>query len=626
LRSAWDRGWLAGLVLAAATVLAYLPARHAGFIWDDDDYVLTNRLLTAPDGLQRIWFSLDSPSQYFPLTYTTFRIERSVWGLNPAGYHWANILLHAVNGLLLWRLLKRLALPGAWLAAALFALHPVQVESVAWITERKNVLSLFFTLLTVRAWLEFIDGESAKPWRFYALSLACYALALSSKTTACTLPVVMGLILWLKHQPLTRRRLMELIPFFALGLIMGLVAIWWERHHQGVRGEAFGLGLVDRTLVASRAIWFYLGKLLWPVHLIFSYPRWHIDASNPIAYIWILACAMAAGAVVYARRWFGRGPEVAALFYVVTLGPLLGFIMVVTFRYSFVADHYQYVACIGPLTLLAAGFQRCLAGVTGTRPLLTPTLGGALLLVLGALTWQQTSTYTDSETLWRTALARNPNGPICHYQLGRALLEKGQVEATIAEYQTVLALDPRDGDVHYNLANVLLRSGRIDEAIPHYEAALAIHRADADAHLNLGNAFYRKGRIDDAIKHLESALQVRPDSVDAANSLAFLVWTMATSQDPSVRNGPKAVATAERADQLAGGTNVPILRAKAAAYAAVGRVADALTTAQRALGFATSQNNLTLASALQREIAMYQAQLSKQPTNTAPSNPKPGQP
>ena len=191
-------------MLVLLIFLAYYPALRGGFIWDDDAYVTENPLLTAPDGLKRIWFSLDSPSQYFPLTYTTFRLERSFWGLNPAGYHLVNILLHAVNALLVWRLLRRLSVPGAWLAAALFALHPVQVESVAWITERKNVLSLFFFLLALLAWIEFAGDRPRPAWRWYGLTLIFYGLALCAKTTACTLPAALLLILWLKEKPINR--------------------------------------------------------------------------------------------------------------------------------------------------------------------------------------------------------------------------------------------------------------------------------------------------------------------------------------------------------------------------------------------------------------------------------------
>ena len=225
------------LALILATLLAYLPVWHAGFIWDDDFYVTNNPLLTASDGLRRIWFSFDSPSQYFPLTYTTFYFEHAFWGFNPAGYHVINVLLHAANALLAWRLLARLRVPGAWLAAALFALHPVQVESVAWITERKNVLMGLFFLLSLLAWTKFLDPSAKQPWRSYGLALLLYALALAAKTTACTSPAALLLILWLKKLPIDRRRLAQVAPFVALGIGMGMVTIWWERYHQGTQGS-----------------------------------------------------------------------------------------------------------------------------------------------------------------------------------------------------------------------------------------------------------------------------------------------------------------------------------------------------------------------------------------------------
>src|SRR5246500_3206450 len=201
------RPFIFALVLAAVTIFAYRPAWNGGFLWDDDVYITNNELLTAPNGLRRIWFSLDAPSQYFPLVYTTFRIEHALWGLNPFGYHCVNLLLHIANALLVWRLLARLKVPGAWLAGAIFALHPVQVESVAWITERKNVLMGLFFLLTLLAWIVFVDERTRRPWIFYCLALVCYVLAVSAKATACTLPAALFLILWLQRKPVTMRRL-----------------------------------------------------------------------------------------------------------------------------------------------------------------------------------------------------------------------------------------------------------------------------------------------------------------------------------------------------------------------------------------------------------------------------------
>src|SRR5215469_7199281 len=284
----WRSIWF-GAALVVVTLVAYLPAAlHGGFVWDDDKYVTANRLLTAPDGLRRIWFSFDSPSQYFPLVYTTFRIEHAFWGLNPAAYHWVNLLFHVANALLVWGVLARLNVPGAWLDGAIFALHPVQVESVAWITERKNVLMGFFFLLTLLAWIAFIDERTKRPRRFYGLALILYFLALSAKTTACTLPAALLLILWLQKKPINWERLLQIVPFLVLGLGMGLITVWWERYHQGTQ-TVLPLTPIERILVASRAVWFYVGKLSWPSNLTFIYPRWIITPTRPLDYAWLLA-------------------------------------------------------------------------------------------------------------------------------------------------------------------------------------------------------------------------------------------------------------------------------------------------------------------------------------------------
>src|SRR2546430_897433 len=256
--------WLgAAATLAAWTIFAYWPAWHGGFIWDDDRYVTHNHLLTAPDGLRRIWFSLDAPSQYFPLAYTVLRIERALWGLNPTGYHWVNILFHLGNALLVWRILSRLKLPGGWLAAAIFMLHPVQVETVAWISEVKNVLMGFFFLLTLLAWIEYVDATSRYRRVLYVAALAFYLLALSAKSTACTLPAALLLVLWLKKKPIGRRAFLEIIPFVVLALGIGMVAVSWEKYHQGTRMPV-SLGPIHRLPIASPAARVYLRQIFWP--------------------------------------------------------------------------------------------------------------------------------------------------------------------------------------------------------------------------------------------------------------------------------------------------------------------------------------------------------------------------
>ena len=623
--------WRGGLIVLLV-FLAYLPALRGGFIWDDDLYVTNNPLLTAPDGLRRIWFSMDSLSQYFPLTYTVFRIEHSLWGLNPAGYHCVNILLHAINALLVWLLLKRLGVPGAWLAAALFALHPVQVESVAWITELKSVLSLFFILLTLGCWIEFVGEGSRRFW--YGLALVFYALALFSKTTACTLPAALLLILWLKTKPIDWRRLAQVVPFLAMGLGMGLLAMWWERFHQGTHGKLFSMGLLERILVASHALWFYAGKLFWPVNLTFSYPRWAIDPANPSAYGWLVMGIGLCAAICFTRRFVGRSVEVAALFYVATLSPLLGFVMLYTFRYTFVADHYQYVASIGLIALAAVGITIAFK----TKPFLKLACCGALLLTLGILTWQQAGIYRNPETLWRDTLAKNPDCWMAHNNLGLLLKNQGHIKEAMEHYHKALQINPNYAEALNNLGVALAAQERFDEAIEDFRKALQIDPNSAKAQNNLGHALAAKGRFDEAIENyykaiqLESnrsetyfqlgvvlgqsgriqeamvqyreALRLNPDLAGALNNLA---WIQAASSNDGLRNGTEAVRLAERACELTHYHEPLFIGTLADAYAEAGRFPEAVTTAEKAEQLAAAAGLKDLAAKNRQLLKLYRA-------------------
>ena len=525
--------WQGGLIVLLV-FLAYLPALRGGFIWDDDVYVTNNLLLTAPDGLRRIWFSTDSPSQYFPLTYTVFRMEHSIWGLNPAGYHGVNILLHAINALLVWRLLKRLNVPGAWLAAALFALHPVQVESVAWVTELKSVLSLLFILLTLFCWIEFIGERPRRFW--YGLALGFYALALFSKTTACTLPATLLLVLWLKTKLVDWRRLVQVVPFLAMGLGMGLLTVWWERFHQGAQGKPFSMGLRERILVASHAPWFYAGKLFWPVNLTFSYPHWAIEPANPSAYGWLVLGIGLCAAIYFTRRFVGRGVEVAILFYVATLSPLLGFVMLYTFRYTFVADHYQYVASIGLFALAAAG----ITVIFKTKPFLKLACSGALLLTLGILTWQQAGIYRNPETLWHDTLAKNPDCWMAHNNLGRYLYNEGHIEEAMEQYDKSIQINPNNSEAQYNLGLALADKGRFEEAIEKYRQAIQISPNYSEALSSLGAALVAKGRFEEAIECFRKAIQINPNFSDALFNLGVALAAQGRFEE-AIKNYRQAI-------------------------------------------------------------------------------------
>jgi tetratricopeptide (TPR) repeat protein len=666
-----SRACIFAVVLAAVTIFVYRPAWSGGFLWDDDVYITNNELLTVPDGLRRIWFSLDSPSQYFPLVYTTFRIEHALWGLNPTGYHWVNLVLHIANAMLVCLVLTRLKVPGAWLAGAIFALHPVQVESVAWITERKNVLMGFFFLLTLLAWIAFVDGKTKRRWLFYGLALILYLFALSAKTTACTLPAALFLILWLQHKPIAWKRIIQITPFIVLGIAMGALAMWWERYHQGTSRAVFTfLSPIERVLVASRAIWFYLSKLIWPSNLTFIYPRWDIAPSHLLNYAWLLAGVIVCAAIYFLRRYLGRSFEVAAAFFVATLSPVLGFIMLYTFRYTFVADHYQYLACIGPIALASAGLVNLADTFKNSRTLI---LGAALFVpaVLATLTWRQSAMYGNIETLWRATLTRNPSCWMAHNNLGIVLFGKGQLDDAISHYRTTLEMQPNFWDADYNLGSALLGKGQVDDAIFYCDKAVAMQPNDPDAQVAFANALLQKRRIDDAIVHYQKAVAIRPDyflaryglghallengKFDAAiehsraalliqpnnadchtvlaialdekgqspeaiehyekaleispqsiSALNNLAWLLATVSNASLRNGVRAIQFAQQADQLSGGNNALVLRTLAAAYAEVGQFGKAIESAQAAMQLGRSQGDDSLVTALQQEIALYE--------------------
>ena len=635
-------GLLCGALLVLATLLAYLPAMHCGYIWDDDVYVTGNPLLSAPDGLWRIWFSFDSPSQYFPLVYTTLRIEDGLWGLAPFGYHCVNIVLHAANALLLWRLLKRLEIPGAWFAAAIFALHPVQVESVAWVTELKNVQMGFFFLLALLAWTEFAKQKTPRAWWFYACSLVFYALSLFSKTTACTLPAALLLIEWLREGRIGWRKVAQIVPYVALGIGMGLLTVWWERFHQGTQGAAFTMSLSQRLLIAARGVWFYLAKLFWPAKLTFSYPRWTISTANPLAWLWPLALCGLGSAALLARRVAGRGPSVALAFFVATLGPVLGLLMLYTFRYSFVADHYQYLACIGPIALVCAGVVKFADRYPQLR-VAAGTAGGMVLLTLGALTWSQAHIYRSNESIWRDTLAKNPGSLMAHFNLANELMRDGsyqeslthydraveidptffearcnradllahlgELPAAAADYKQALEIEPNDAAVQIGCANVLATEGDFVGALPHYQQVARLVPNSAQPHMLLGSCYASLSNYDDAIREYRETVRLAPQSPEALTRLA---WLLAQCNDPRLRNGAEALSLAQRACDLTNHKNGVPLNALAAAYAANGRIAAALNASILAINAAINAGDKTAAADYQKQMALYERQDGRQ--------------
>ncbi len=506
------------MVIIVVCSAAYVPAIKGGFVWDDDDYVTDNPLLTAPDGFYNIWFSTDAPSQYFPLTYTTYWVEYRLWGFNPFGYHVVNVAIHIANALLLWLVLRRLSIPGAWFASAVFALHPVQVESVAWITERKNVLMLFFSLLSVLCWMKFIFGSNSirRAVLFYAVSLLLFALALFSKTTACMLPVVLVLILWLRGLPLTSKRWLRLVPFIAMGIGMGFFIMWWEKYHQGTSAVNLGIGPADKLLISGRALWFYLWELFWPVNLAFSYPRWNIDPAKIQQFTWPAAVLFAVAIAWLLRNRSGRGPITAILFFAATLFPMLGFFTLYTFVYTFVADHYQYAACIGPIALVAAA-GAMLFGRSGKYTRFVIVLAaGVSVLTLGTLTWRQSRAYTSVDTLWLDTLKKNPDSWLAHGQIGSSLFKQGKLDETLIHLDRVLELgaylkkvDPRAYSVaYYNKGLIFAAKGRLNDAVEQYRKSLELQEDSALVHCLFAEVLATQGKLEEAQLHYRRAIEI----------------------------------------------------------------------------------------------------------------------
>ena len=528
--------WYGVLFIVVATLLAYWPVYSAGFIWDDDDYVYNNPYLKDLKGLATFWLDGRAMPQYYPMVFSSFWVEYQFWGLNPHGFHVINVLLQIVVALLLWRVLASLKVPGAWLAAALFALHPVQVESVAWVAERKNVLSTAFYLTAALAYLRFagLIGPPTDPpqRRYYWVALALFGAALLSKTVTCSLPAALILVIWWKQGRLVRRDILPLLPFFLVGLVLGLHTAWLEKTHVGASGVEWSLTLLERCLVAGRVLWFYASNLVCPLHLTFMYPRWVINAGVWWQWLFPLGAAGVVAGLWLARNRIGRGPLVAVLFFAITLFPASGFINVYPMRFSFVADHFQYLACVGLIALGAARLCQ--------YPKFVP---GAILALCGLLTWNQCAIYQDLPTLWADTLAKNPACWMAHTNLGWLLAAQGQFPEAEAQYQASLAINDRVEDTHYNYGNLLARTDRLPEAVVQYQQALQLAPDRAAFHSNLGVVLLRLKRTDEAIAEDRQATILDPNVMSYHYNLANALLAQHQTNE--------AVAEFQRALQLA---------------------------------------------------------------------------
>ena len=536
IQDGWLRRYgLTALTFALLVGAAYFPALRGGFVWDDAIFT-EEPALHAGSGLWSIWFSpsdIRNEGHYWPVVYTSFWLEHLLWGLAPAGYHAVNLVLHWINSLLVWRLLSRLAVPGAWAAAAVFAVHPLHVESVAWIIERKDLLSALFYLAAALTWIRYVETPGRGR---YALALALFTAGLLSKSIVVTLPAALLIWHWWQRERITSTDLLRLAPFFAVGLAVTLGDLWYYTSREPL---ALGYSLVERVLIASRALWFYVGKLLWPTDLAIIYPLWDIRAGDPVAWAYAAAVAAAAAILWLGRHRLGRGPLAGALFFAVTLSPVLGLVDYGYMQFSFVADRFQYLAGIGVMAVLvgsAAWGVRFLpeGWAIGARGLLA-----AVLIGFGVLTWKQAAIYKDGVTFFTHIVSLNPNARDAYANLGSAFFDAGKFDEGLKASRLALKQGPDSAVAHSNIGRALLRQERFDEAGRHLRRALKLQPGNAAARQNLGELLRRQGRREEAVEAYRAVLRTTPHDPKAYAGMATALFRMKRHEE--------AVAAAQKA-------------------------------------------------------------------------------
>jgi tetratricopeptide (TPR) repeat protein len=591
------------LALAAITFAVFgQTLRHEFFAFDDNDYVYENLVVSRGLTLQGVvWAFSFHFCNWHPLTWLSHELDCQFFGLHPGGHHLTNVLLHTAAAIVLFLALRRMtgALWRSAFVAAVFAVHPLRAESVAWVAERKDVLSGLFFMLAVGAYVRYVENlksQISKLRFWHALALVFFALGLMSKPMLVTLPLA---LLILDYWPLQRvesagRLVVEKLPFLALSAAAGAATVLAQNSVIRTGGS---YSLPNRLGNAMAASLIYLGQMVWPARLavFYPYPQHGIPA-------WEAALAGMLLAGLSALAWAGRRTRPWLLFgwawYLVTLLPVIGIIQVGAKAH---ADRYTYLPQIGiyvAVTWLAAQWRMSRAA-----------FGGLMAGVLAALmicAWKQTAYWQNSETLWARTVACTASNCVAHCNLGIALRQRGMVDQAIAQFDEALKIQPDDADSHNNLGLALRQKGMAGPAIAQYEMALQCNPACAAAHFNLGVALLQKGRASEALSHYQEALRIEPASKEIVNNLA---WLLATSADASLRDGKKALELARRANDLVGGTDPVLLDTLAAALAETGQFGDAQSTAQKALALAQAAGQQSLVEEIKGEWKLYQAGL-----------------
>jgi len=574
LSKRWEIAKVAAIILAG--VLPYLPALRGGFVWDDEPLITSNLLLRTSSGLGEIWAG-SRTADYFPLTNTVFWIEHHLFGNNATGYHALNILLQAANALLLWRILLRLKIPGAFLAGLIFAIHPVHAESVAWISELKNVLSMFFFLISALFFFEIEDQRFLNRTVAYSASLVAFLLALLSKTQVVFLPVALLLCAWWRNSPVEPKRqgkgnslrlqraIVRTVPFFLIAIVFGLITIWFQ--NRGIGEEEIILGPFTRRLTnAGMAIWWYAKQVFAPVQLMAVYPQWRFD--TPALVEWLPLFAIIGGLLLLWRR-HSRGLLLAFAYFIIALLPVIGIVRMSYARSgALVADHLQYFADISLIALFSAGVARLWSNGRHEIRIVTATVILVLLGLMGSYTWARAGVYRDEQTLWQDNFSKNPNTWQGHNRVGQLLFKQEKFAEAAPHFERAVQLKPELAD-NYNLLGVVYcRLQRFEEGIAQYRKGLQLNEgrpstaqsvSTATMRVNLANALSLTGnsfsnlaqaasergdvtaaqadtkeadaRFTEAIEQYEKALAIEPEHPAIHRNLGILLSRLGRNEE-----------------------------------------------------------------------------------------------
>ncbi|MBX9789320.1 MAG: tetratricopeptide repeat protein [Pirellulales bacterium] len=645
---AWPEMLIRGAIIAAVGLLAIWPALPGGFVWDDV-LIPQGRYVKADDGLVKFW-TTGKQADYWPVAYSTHWFEYRAFGARPIGYRCVNVALHIGNALLLWRALTMLRVPGAWWAALLFVAHPVTVEAVAWILQRKTLLSTAFGLGTFISYLHFRASPDGWPkWSWYAAALVLFALGMLTKTAIVMLPLAMPASVWLLERRVTWGDLWLLVPLLVIAVALGCVGLYFQET------KAIGVdvvrddSLVSRVALFGRSFWFYVSKALCPVNLTFIYPRWPLGIQGPQTFVPLLALIAVTGGLIYAtvQRW-STAPLAALAWYGLNLVPVSGLANIYFMRYSLVADHWQYLSLPALIALVVVSTIALVERIKLPTRWLPAAALSAVAFVLTALSWNQAHIYAgdDNRLLWRDTIAKNPDAWIALNNLGTLFNHDGETAANEARraaaqgrrvladqsqraaqqsfddavgcFRRALVLYPKYSDAEQNWGMNLLVQGQHAEAMRHFQSALDMSppktAEHAKAHVYVGLVLRAIGRANEALPHFQAAVTDLPHYVQANEELGRAL----------LEAGRPREAEAPLKAALSVNPHLPLTAARLGeVYVALGRHDEAIGAFDHALqvnpGLPDVHTNLAILLAMRRAfepaIAHYRQAIQHEPTH-----------